>query len=315
MPVRKHGDNWYVRVQINGQRIERVAGPKKSDALDLEARIRKEATDQRVGRPGKKTLDQALLRWLQGDARALPSYEDVKAKARHIEKYIAGQPIAKASDVAETIKKAMLDEGLTPTTINRRLAVLRRITKLAAKWGWIEAAPAVTLLGGEKARKVALTPAEVDKLAKKAEGVVRDAIILGAYTGLREGELLRLTAANVAPAALVLAETKNRRQRVIPVPRRVLPILKRIPLDLTYAILRKGFEDARIAAKMEHVQFRDLRRTYGSWIVQRTGNLKAAQDLLGHTSSAITSKHYAHLLSGHLRAAVATLNPKRKKAA
>lgn len=315
MPVRKHGDNWYVRVQINGQRIERVAGPKKADALDLEARIRKDATDQRVGRPSKKTLDQALLRWLEGDARALKSYDDICGKARHIESYIAGKPVAAAADVAEIIKKDMLDAGLTPTTINRRLAVLRRITKLAVKWGWIDAAPAVTLLSGEVARKVALTPEQVEKWAAKAEGAVRDAIILTAYTGLREGELLRLDRPNVAGHALILTETKTGRQRVIPVPRRARPVLKRIPLGLTYGTLRKGFEDARVAAKLPHVQFRDLRRTYGSWIVQQSKSLKAAQDLLGHTSSAITSKHYAHLLNDHLKAAVATLDRPKKKAA
>jgi integrase len=58
---------------------------------------------------------------------------------------------------------------------------------------------------------------------------------------------------------------------------------------------------------MKWLQFRDLRRTCGSWIVQRTRSLKAAQDLLGHTSIAITAKHYAHLLDEHLVDAVRTL--------
>jgi integrase len=315
MPVRKHGDNWYVRLQVQGVRIERVAGPKKSDALDLEAQIRREATDQRVGRPSKKTLDQALLRWLQGDARALKSFDDIRAKARHIEKYIAGKPISQAPDIAEAIKKDMQDAGLDAITINRRLAVLRRICKLAAAWKWVDAAPKVTLLAGETVRKVALTEAQVDKLAAAAPQPYRDAILLVAYTGMRPGELLALQAHQVQGRAIVITESKTDRQRVIPVPRRAFPILKRIPLGITYAMMRKAFEDARAEAKMPHVQFRDLRRTYGSWIVQRTGNLKAAQDLLGHTTSVITAKHYAHLLTGHLEAAVATLDKPRKKAA
>ena len=54
---------------------------------------------------------------------------------------------------------------------------------------------------------------------------------------------------------------------------------------------------------MPWLQFRDLRRTCGSWIVQRTRSLKAAQDFLGHTTIAITAKHYAHLLDEHLEEA------------
>lgn len=255
------------------------------------------------------------MRWLEGDARTLESFEDIKGKARHIEKYIAGQPIARASDIAEEIKKDMLDAGLGVVTINRRLAVLRRITNLAAKWKWIEAAPKVTLLPGEEARKIMLTPAQVEAWAKKADGRVRDAIILAAYTGVRQGELLRLDRANVVGNSLVLTRTKTKTQRVIPVPPDARSLLRRIPFGLTYAQLRIGFEEARDAAKLSHVQFRDLRRTYGSWVVQRSKSLKAAQDLLGHTSSAITSKHYAYLLNDHLKSAVATLVRPKKRAA
>jgi integrase len=41
--------------------------------------------------------------------------------------------------------------------------------------------------------------------------------------------------------------------------------------------------------------------------VQRTGSLKAAQQLLGHTTIAVTARHYSHLLDEHLREAVDTL--------
>ena len=161
-----------------------------------------------------------------------------------------------------------------------------------------------------------LTEAQVKALALAANGPTRDAILLGAYTGLREAEILRLSADQVAAGdTLVLTRTKTGRQRAVPVPRAALPILARIPLGLTYAVLRREWESARVKAGMPEVQFRDLRRTYGSWIVQRTGNLRAAQELLGHTTSTITARHYAHLLTDHLREAVASLDGPRDIAA
>ena len=65
----------------------------------------------------------------------------------------------------------------------------------------------------------------------------------------------------------------------------------------------------RVVTNAELVRLMD---TSEEWIVQRTGNLKAAQELLGHTTSTITSRHYAHLMTDHLRDAVASLNSTKK---
>jgi integrase len=206
----------------------------------------------------------------------------------------------------------MQAEGLASATINRRLAALRRVTRLAAEWGWISHPPTVRLLGGEEPRTRTLTEAQVKALGMACSRPARDCILLGAYTGLRMGEILRLQADQVAGDTLILTRTKTSRQRAVPVPQIALPIIARIPLGISYAQLRREFEAARIKVGMPEVQFRDLRRTYGSWIVQRTGNLKAAQELLGHTTSTITSRHYAHLMTDHLRDAVASLNSRKR---
>jgi site-specific recombinase XerD len=72
-----------------------------------------------------------------------------------------------------------------------------------------------------------------------------------------------------------------------------------LPLDITYATLRTYFERARIAAKLPHVRFHDLRHTYASWLVQSGIGLTAVRDLLGHANLAVTGR-YAHLATGHL---------------
>lgn len=308
MPIRKHGQNYYVRLQIGGRRIERVAGPRRQDAVALETRIRAEAVDARVGRQHKRTIADATRRYLEGEARALKDLAGLKSKLRAILPYTQGRQLSEASDVAEAIKRDMQAQGLASGTINRRLAALRRVLRLAAEWGWIAHPPTVRLLAGEEPRTRTLTETQVKALALACDGPARDCILLGAYTGLRMGEILALQADQVAGDTLILTRTKTGRQRAVPVPQVALPIIARIPLGITYAQLRKAFEAGRIAAGMPEVQFRDLRRTYGSWIVQRTGNLRAAQELLGHTTSTITARHYAHLMTDHLRAAVASLD-------
>ncbi len=316
MPVRKRGDIWHIRVQIAGQRIEQSAGrgATRSDALAIEAQIRRDHVAGRVGHAPRRTIDQAVARWLTGEASLLKSHANLAGKVAAIERAITGQPLTQIVEVAEGIKADGIRAGLKPATINRRLAILRRVANLASQqWGWLDAdlGKRIKLLPGETARHLYLTPGEVEALARACEHPrVADAIRLAAMSGLREGELLRITADQVRDGCIVLAsDTKNGRPRVVPLPKEAQSIA--LPLGITYATLRTYFERARTAAKLPAVHFHDLRHTYASWLVQSGIGLAAVRDLLGHANLAVTSR-YAHLATGHLRAAAAAAGAKMR---
>lgn len=307
MPVRKRGDIWHVRLQIGGQRIERTTGrgASRADALALEARIRRDHVDGKVGRAPKRTIDQAVARWLKGEAALLKSRDNLAGKIALIETAITGQPLGAIVEVAESIKADGIRDKLAPGTINRRLAILRRVANLAhQQWGWLneDLGKRIKLLPGERPRHVYLTPQQVVTLVKKCEHPrVADAIRLAAMTGLREGELLGLDTGNVRDGCIVLdAATKSGRPRVVPMPDEAQAIT--LPLGISYATLRTYFDRARIAAGLPGVRFHDLRHTYASWLVQSGIGLTAVRDLLGHANLTVTSR-YAHLSTDHLRAA------------
>ena len=304
MPVRKRGDIWHVRVQIAGQRFERSTGrgATRADALALEALIRRDHVDGTVKRAPRRTIDQAVARWLTGEAALLKSHVNIAGKVAAIEAAITGQPLTRIVEVAEAIKADGIRDKLKPATINRRLAILRRVANLAhQQWGWLDAdlGRRIKLLPGETARHVYLTPQEAERMAAKCEHPrVADAIRLAVMTGLREGELLGIGADQIRDGCIVLdAQTKSGRPRVVPLPQQAQGIA--LPLGITYATLRTYFERARIAAKLPHVRFHDLRHTYASWLVQSGIGLTAVRDLLGHANLAVTSR-YAHLATGHL---------------
>lgn len=308
MSVRRKGRGWEVRFSHAGRAVSQVVRGTRTDAQRTERTLRTGFERSPTGFSAH-TIEDALIRWLEGEARALRSYKNLKDKAKQLLPY-AGELLEHAGDVAERIKRAGMDAKLAPATINRRLAVLRRVARLAYDdWKWLEKPVKVRLLPGETPRYVQATADQVRTLMAKCEDPrVRDALQLAVLTGLRQGELLGLTAANVHKDRIVLdARTKTGRPRSIPLAPDAVAIAARLPLGLDYPDLRKGFEAAREAADMPWLQWRDLRRTFGSWIVQSTGSLKAAQDLLGHTSMQITARHYAHLLDEHLEEAVAGL--------
>lgn len=306
MPVRRHAGKWEARVQHAGQRVSRTFAH-RPDALEWERRYRARLEDHRVGRTPAYGLEEALERWLKGEAAALKSHADLIKKVRTIYPFARGRALAELVGVAEALKKDAIERHAAPATVNRKLAILRRVARLAHRqWGWL-AEPLgdrITLLPGERQRHVYLSPQEVKRIAAKAAPRVRDAILLAALTGLRRGELLALRAGARRDGLLVLGETKSGRPRLVPLPAEAAKI--RLPIGLTVNQLDHGFRDAREAAGLKHARFHDLRHSYASWLVQGGSSLTVVRDLLGHSSLAVTSR-YAHLSEAHLRAAVRRL--------
>jgi len=134
--------------------------------------------------------------------------------------------------------------------------------------------------------------------------------MLAAYTGLRRGELFRLTKDNLVDGCIVLdAKTKSGRPRVVPVPAEALRIAEILPLPLSDPQLRKEWDKARKRTGFTDIRFHDLRHTYASWLVQAGAPLKAVQDLLGHSTLSMTQR-YAHLGTEHLKDAVKLIGKK-----
>jgi len=195
--VYKRGSRWHYRFQVGGQKISGTAGAagSKADAVALEAKLRADILAGRIGKTPEHYLDDALRRWLSGEASRLRSYPAVVSQVRAIMAHSAITPISQIVAVAERVKQSGLDSGLAIATINRRLAALRRVAFLAHdQWGWLseQLGQRIKLLPGEVKRHTYLTPEQVENIADCCEHqVVALAIRLSARTGLRQGELLQ----------------------------------------------------------------------------------------------------------------------------
>lgn len=306
MPIRRHGRTFEARIQHNGRRYSRSFASYR-DAQSWETRLKQQIEDQRVGRLPGRTLEEAVTRWLTGEASVLKSAENLKGKVRVMLPYIEGRGLEEIADAAEDLKAAGIKQGLNPATINRRLAIFRRVARLAQRqWDWLDRdlAAKIRLLPGEKSRHVYLTGTQLRKLMTASTGKVREAIRWAVLTGLRRGELLGLSKDNLKTGAIVLADSKSGRPRVVPLPPEL--DVKRFPHGLTEGALVKGFRRARKRAGLD-VRFHDLRHTYASWLAQGGSTLVQIRDLLGHSNLSVTSR-YAHLARKDLETAVAGIS-------
>ena len=74
-----------------------------------------------------------------------------------------------------------------------------------------------------------------------------------------------------------------------------------------YKIERLKDHPAVKKAGLNDLRFHDLRHTCGSWIVQKTGNLQAAKEILGHSTLKMVLR-YSHLANTHLRKVMSALD-------
>lgn len=308
MPIRRHGKGWEVRVQHAGRRVSKTVAT-RSDAYHLESKLRQRANDSRAGRAPQYGLEEAFERWLTGEAASLKSPQTALSVSRMIFPHIRGRMLSEVVDVAALIEAAGRKDGKLPATINRRLAALRRVAKLAyRKWGWLEndLGAKIQLLPGERKRTEFVTVQQGRRLIAAARGPVREVIRWALLTGLRRGELFGLTAASFRQGSIHLPgwTTKSGKERNIPLPPELDP--KRFPFGMNYHTFEKHWNNARRLARMPHIRFHDLRRSYGTWLLQGGADLAAVRDLLGHSTITMTSR-YLGASSTDLKRAVSAL--------
>jgi integrase len=167
----------------------------------------------------------------------------------------------------------------------------------------------------------------LDAVYEQSPQDLKDAIDLAYYIGQRPGDLLSMTLVRIRDGMLEYRQAKTSTPQRIALIGQLGELIDRIQArkaehkvasmyllvnergyKMTKAMLRSRFEKARAAAGIAGTdfQFRDLRRKSGSDLRDQAG-LDAAQDLLGHSSQAMT-EHYTGA-----RGKKITATPLRKK--
>ena len=138
-------------------------------------------------------------------------------------------------------------------------------------------------------------------------------MVIALNTGLRLGELLGLNwiYVDLSRGVFRLEITKSGRRREVPLNGDSYQALVSLTPKAEGRVfqtrfIKTAYNNAVAIAKLDDVNFHTLRHTFASWAVMRGVSPKELQELLGHSSLAMTMR-YAHLAPEHLRAAVSRL--------
>lgn len=294
---------YHVAIQRGGSRIHRICPPASTwrQAKDKESELTQRF--QAVS-SGKVLIADAIQHWLKTEVAHHKARKSTEGNAYALAEWIKGKHLHDVGRVAADYVQACRGH-LTNSTINRRLAVLRRVSNLAYKrWGWLDhpAGDRVQLLPENPAREKFLGRSELAQLLRGIPNrSMRKAALVAAFTGLRRGELTKLRPVNVQGDLIYLKTTKSGQPRTVPVVHHVRFALKRLPFGVHPDTLTHAIEKSQPGTR-----FHDLRHTAASFLIAAGVDLYRVATILGHADIR-TTRRYAHLAVSDLRAAIATL--------
>jgi integrase len=207
----------------------------------------------------------------------------------------------------------LLAEGKAPGTVNRHLSGLRAAWNWARSHGYLptEAVwPAKLQLKEPAPRARFLSQPEAERLMTALSDRppwFKAATIFALTTGMRQGEQLRLTWADIdmAKRRAYVMLSKTGRRRAVHVPEVAISELRNIgPGDPDARVfpysdgnVNRLWKLTRKEAGIENCRWHDLRHSCASWLAQNGASLMQVAEQLGHTSLAAT-KRYAFLIEG-----------------
>ena len=197
----------------------------------------------------------------------------------------------------DDLKTYMLKKGLAAATVNKNYRHVKGALNKAMKWDYIDKG---TLefpgFEQEEERTRYLGNKELQELtAASDDDDIRDMILLSAYTGLRVGELLRLTVHDVdnpVGKLRIVSKQKNKKDSRIPISKKASEIISRCierhPNDKLFRFYSRSWVSRLVKENMERAgldnRFHDLRHTFGSHLAMKGVPLKAIQELMRHES-------------------------------
>ena len=235
--------------------------------------------------------------------------------------YFDDPPCSLESIEPAHVKNYLRKRGQTAKVrANREKALLSHIWNWAREQGYTALANPCAGVKGftESGRDVYVEDEMFNAVWGKGGQPLRDAMDLAYLTGQRVADTLRMDERDVRDGFLQVAQAKTGAKRRIEVSGELEALLARIAArkaglvvrstrlvigengqPLTYSMLQGAFYRAREAAKIEPkaFQFRDLRAKAGTDKADSAGDIRQAQQQLGHTTVAMT-EHYVRQRRG-----------------
>lgn len=311
MSIKPRGNSFVVDIRKKGHKRVRRSFPTMDEAKLFEAQV---GVHHRSGAPLPEKLE-AKTEWTLAKAQdacfkmhwegGKSEYAMLKLMRVHCRYFGAGVPLmALTTEVIDGYIEHMKDANKSNGTINRHLANLSKVIRLAFEQGRLEKMPHFHRQKEGQGRIRWLTDDEEAKLLQTlrlwGDNRLADACVVLLDTGMRKAELEKVTKSDLTAQGVYASERKGNSQTVIPLTARAQRILDTYARNTndTYIMSnyysRKRWERLQTHLGLDDVSLHVLRHTCCSRLVQGGMPLVHVKEWMGH-KSITTTMRYAHL--------------------
>jgi len=336
--------SYRVKIRIKGHPAETATFERITDAKDWAKITEGAIKDRRYFRnteSKKRTLAELIDKYIEDVLPQKPKSEaKQKSQLEWWKKELGDYFLIDITPAIIAEKRDALSKENTrfkrkysPATINRYLAALSHALTIAANdWGWLEDSPMRKVSKNKEPRGRVRFLADDERKAllavckKSGSEYLYPLVVLALSTGMRQGEILGLTWAdvNLDKQYLILHETKNGERRRVPLTGlahaeiKKLSKVRRIDTGLLFPHptikdqhfdLRTPWEAVLTKAEIKDFRFHDLRHSTASYLAMNGASLAEIAEVLGHKTLQMV-KRYAHLSEAHTSKVVASMNAK-----
>lgn len=319
---------WWIDVVLpNGQRVRQSCGTEdRRQAEAFVARLKSEAyRAEYLGLKPRRAWQEAVVRYLEVKA-SLRSSRDVRRICRQLHLYLGDKLLTQIDgDLIWHICQRELARGNKPATVNRYLAVVRGILRIARdEWQWIDNFPKIRLLPGEVERDRWLTRKEADRLIAACPVHLSAVVRFALATGCRASEItgLEWSRVDLARQTAWLNRTKNGTSRGVPLNRDAVSVLEAERgkherycftfrgQPIKWGVCNTAWLEAVKRAGLVDFRFHDIRHTWASWHRQAGTSTDELKELGGWKSRVMVDR-YAKFATEHLSTAASRIESAR----
>ncbi|ARM32524.1 site-specific integrase [Legionella longbeachae] len=320
MALYKRDGIWWTDIYHQGKRVRKSTGTEiRQNAQRFHDQLKNDLWNEKTQKsiPKKSWID-AVVRWVD-ESQHKRSLDMDKMHLTWLDPYLRKKMLVDVDrDLIEAIAQKKEKTGVTPSTVNRMLEIIRAVLNRAHKqWGWLESAPIIRMRKEENRRIRWLTKEQADRLLKELPSHLRDMAAFTLCTGLRESNVTQLkwSAVSLDKGHALIHPDESKTKKAIPVPlnKQAISIIQsQKGKNSVYIFTYQGkpvtrcnnhaWRKALLRANINDFRWHDLRHTWASWHVQNGTALHELQQL-GGWSNYETVLRYAHLSSDHLKMA------------
>lgn len=329
MGLYRRGKTWWLAFSRNGGMV--YVSTKQKDrklaerfAISYQAAVNEGRFSPEVV---NASLSEILDRYLEVHLKPknLKTYRDSRYSADRMLERLQDTPLSKLRSAID-IYKAWRRQSVSPSSVRRELGLLKAATKKALEWQMISTDPLAgyRLENVDDKRVRFIEDEEFQRLVNAAHPFLVPILLMARFTGMRQGEILKLTWEDVDLRRqwLLVRHAKNGESRYIPIPAALVQELAKTPVSQRTGLLftrhgtglvkdgfiRSQFRKAVRLAGLIDFRAHDLRHSFASHAAMRGMDIQTLAKILGHKDLRMTQR-YSHMSNEYLKESIELAAP------